>query len=124
MYGNFRLRSYPPRKKHYNPYRPGETGMSQNIMKFSGANWYAVKTFTKILGISESNGIYLDNNAKVIESNLKSLARNTADSSNGFTLYSDTDYIEYNGKRYTNKNLDKLKMIVENEQNEEAINAL
>jgi hypothetical protein len=98
--------------------------MSQNIMKFSGANWYAVKTFTKILGISESNGIYLDNNAKVIESNLKSLARNTADSSNGFTLYSDTDYIEYNGKRYTNKNLDKLKMIVENEQNEEAINAL
>jgi hypothetical protein len=98
--------------------------MSQNIMKFSGANWYAVKTFTKILGISESNGIYLDNNAKVIESNLKSLARNTADSSNGFTLYSDTDYIEYNGKRYTNKNLDMLKMIVENEQNEEAINAL
>lgn len=98
--------------------------MSQNIMKFSGANWYAVKTFTKILGISESNGIYLDNNAKVIESNLSSLTRNTADSSNGFTLYSDTDYIEYNGKRYTNKNLDKLKMIVENEHNEEAINAL
>lgn len=98
--------------------------MSQNVMKFSGANWYAVKTFTKILGISESNGIYLDNNARVIESNLKSLARNTADSSNGFTLYSDTDYIEYNGKRYTSKNLDKLKMIVENEQNEEAINAL
>lgn len=98
--------------------------MSQNIMKFSGANWYAVKTFTKILGISESNGIYLDNNAKIIESNLKSLTRNTADSSNGFTLYSDTDYIEYNGKRYTSKNLDKLKMIVENEQNEEAINAL
>lgn len=98
--------------------------MSQNIMKFSGVNWYAVKTFTKILGISESNGIYLDNNAKVIESNLKSLARNTAASSNGFTLYSDTDYIEYNGKRYTNKNLDKLKMIVENEQNEETINAL
>ena len=98
--------------------------MSQNIMKFSGANWYAVKTFTKILGISETNGIYLDNNAKVIESNLQSLARNTADSSNGFTLYSDTDYIEYNGKRYTSKNLDKLKMIVENEQNEEAINAL
>ncbi len=98
--------------------------MSQNIMKFSGANWYAVKTFTKILGISESNGIYLDNNAKVIETNLKSLARNTADSSNGFTLYSDTDYIEYNGKRYTNKNLDKLKMIVENEKNEAAINAL
>lgn len=98
--------------------------MSQNVMKFSGANWYAVKTFTKILGISESNGIYLDNNAKVIESNLKSLARNTADSSNGFTLYSDTDYIEYNGKRYTNKNLDKLKMIVENEHNEEAINTL
>lgn len=98
--------------------------MSQNIMKFSGANWYAVKTFTKILGISESNGIYLDNNAKVIESNPKSLARNTADSSNGFTLYSDTDYIDYKGKRYTNKNLDKLKMIVENEQNEEAINAL
>lgn len=59
--------------------------MSQNIMKFSGANWYAVKTFTKILSISETNGIYLDNNAKVIESNLKSLARNTADSSNGFT---------------------------------------
>lgn len=98
--------------------------MSQNVMKFSGANWYVVKTFTKILGISESNGIYLDNNAKVIESNLKSLARNTADSSNGFTLYSDTDYIEYNGKRYTNKNLDKLKMIVENEHNEEAINTL
>ena len=98
--------------------------MSQNVMKFSGANWYAVKTFTKILGISESNGIYLDNNAKVIESNLKSLARNTAESSNGFTLYSDTDYIEYNGKRYTNKNLDKLKMIVENEKNEEAIDAL
>lgn len=98
--------------------------MSQNIMKFSGANWYAVKTFTKILGISESNGIYLDNNAKVIESNLKSLARNTADSSNGFTLYSDTDYIEYNGKRYTNKNLDNLKMIVENEKNEAAIDAL
>lgn len=98
--------------------------MSQNVMKFSGANWYAVKTFTKILGISESNGIYLDNNAKVIESNLQSLARNIAVSSNGFTLYSDTDYIEYNGKRYTSKNLDKLKMIVENEQNEEAINAL
>ena len=98
--------------------------MSQNIMKFSGANWYAVKTFTNILGISESNGIYLDNNAKVIESNLKSLARNTADSSNGFTLYSDTDYIEYNGKRYTNKNLDKLKMIIENEKNEAAIDAL
>lgn len=54
--------------------------MSQNIMKFSGANWYAVKTFTKILGISESNGIYLDNNAKVIESNLKSLARLQQDS--------------------------------------------
>ena len=98
--------------------------MSQNVMKFSGANWYAVKAFTKILGISESNGIYLDNNAKVIESNLKSLARNTAESSNGFTLYSDTDYIEYNGKRYTNKNLDKLKMIVENEKNEAAIDAL
>ena len=98
--------------------------MSQNIMKFSSANWYAVKTFTKILGISKSNGIYLDNNAKVIESNLKSLARNTADSSNGFTLYSDTDYIEYNGKRYTSKNLDKLKMIIENEKNEEAIDAL
>lgn len=98
--------------------------MSQNIMKFSGANWYAVKTFTKILGISESNGIYLDNNAKIIESNLSSLARNTADSSNGFTLYSNTDYIEYNGKRYTSKNLDKLKMILENERNEEAINVL
>ena len=98
--------------------------MSKNVMKFSGVNWYAVKTFTKILGISESNGIYLDNNAKVIESNLKSLARNTADSSNGFTLYSDTDYIEYNGKRYTSKNLDKLKMIVENEKNEAAIDAL
>lgn len=98
--------------------------MSQNIMKFSGANWYAVKSFTKIIGISESNGIYLDNNAKVIESNLSSLTRNTADSSNGFALYSDTDFIEYNGKRYTNKNLDKLKMVVENEQNEEAIDAL
>lgn len=95
-----------------------------NVMKFSGANWYVVKSFTKIIGISSSNGIYLDNNAKVIESNLKSLARNTADSSNGFTLYLDTDYIEYNGKRYTSKNLDKLKMIVENERNEEAINAL
>lgn len=98
--------------------------MSQNIMKFSGANWYVVKAFTKILGISSSNGIYLDNNAKVIESNLKSLARNTADSSNGFTLYLDTDYIDYNGKRYTSKNLDKLKMIIENEKNEAAINAL
>jgi hypothetical protein len=98
--------------------------MSQNVMKFSGANWYVVKTFTKILGISKGNGIYLDNNAKVIESNLKSLARNTADSSNGFTLYSDTDYIEYNGMRYTSKNLDKLKMIVENEKNEAAIDAL
>ena len=98
--------------------------MSQNIMKFSGANWYAVKTFSKILGISESNGIYLDNNAKVIESNLKSLIRNSVDSSNGFMLYSDTDYIDYNGKRYTSKNLDKLKMIVENEKNEAAIDAL
>lgn len=98
--------------------------MSQNIMKFSGANWYAIKSFTKIIGISESNGIYLDNNAKVIESNLSSLTRNTADSSNGFALYSDTDFIEYNGKHYTNKNLDKLKMVVENEQNEEAIDAL
>ena len=96
-------------------------------------NWHESKRYeiqwcklvcAKILCISESNGIYLDNNAKVIESNLKSLARNTADSSNGFTLYSDTDYIEYNGKRYTNKNLDKLKMIVENEHNEEAINTL
>lgn len=95
-----------------------------NVMKFSGANWYAVKAFTKIIGISSTNGIYLDNNAKIIDSNLRSLTRNTADSSNGFTLYSDTDYIEYNGKRYTNKNLDKLKMIVENEQNEEAIDAL
>lgn len=95
-----------------------------NVMKFSGANWYVVKSFTKILGISESNGIYLDNNAKVIESNLKSRTRITTDSSNGFTLYSDTDYIDYNGKRYTSKNLDKLKMIVENEKNEEAINAL
>lgn len=98
--------------------------MSQNVMKFSGVNWYVVKTFTKILGISSTNGIYLDNNAKVIESNLKSLAKNTADSSNGFTLYLDTDYIEYNGKRYTNKNLDKLKMIVENEKNEALIDAL
>ena len=95
-----------------------------NVMKFSGANWYVVKTFTKIIGISSTGGIYLDNNSRVIESNLSSLTRNTADSSNGFTLYSDTDYIEYNGKHYTNKNLDKLKMIVENEQNEEAINAL
>ena len=34
--------------------------MSQNIMKFSGANWYAVKTFTKILGISETNGKRID----------------------------------------------------------------
>lgn len=98
--------------------------MSQNVMKFSGANWYAIKTFTKILGISESNGIYLDNNVKVIESNLSTLGRNAAATSNGFTFNSDTDYIEYNGKRYTNKNLDKLKMIVENEKNEEAINAL
>lgn len=98
--------------------------MSQNVMKFSGANWYVVKSFTKILGISKTNGIYLDNNARVIESNLCSLTRDTADSSNGFTLYSDTDYIEYNGKRYTNKNLDKLKMILENEKNEEAIDAL
>lgn len=98
--------------------------MSQNVMKFSGKNWYAVKSFTKILGISETNGIYLDNNAKIIESNLKSLVRNTADSSNGFNLYSDTDYIEYNGVRYTSKNLDKLKMIVENEKNEAAIDAL
>ena len=95
-----------------------------NVMKFSGANWYVVKTFTKIIGISSTGGIYLDNTAKVIESNLSSLTRNTADSSNGFTLYSDTDYVEYNGKHYTNKNLDKLKMIVENEQNEEAIDAL
>lgn len=95
-----------------------------NVMKFSGASWYVVKSFTKIIGISSSNGIYLDNNAKVIESNLKSLSRNTAATSNGFTLYSDTDYIEYNGKRYTNKNLDKLKMIMENERNEEAIDAL
>lgn len=95
-----------------------------NVMKFSGASWYVVKSFTKIIGISSTNGIYLDNNAKVIESNLNSLSRNTAATSNGFTLFSDTDYIEYNGKRYTNKNLDKLKMIVENERNEEAINAL
>ena len=95
-----------------------------NVMKFSGANWYVVKSFTKIIGISSTGGIYLDNNAKVIESNLSSLTRNTAESSNGFTLYSDTDYVEYNGKHYTNKNLDKLKMIIENEQNEEAINAL
>lgn len=95
-----------------------------NIMKFSGANWYAVKAFTKIIGISCTNGIYLDNDAKIIESNLNALTRDTAEFSNGFALYSDTDYIEYNGKRYTNKNLDKLKMIIENEQNEEAIDAL
>ena len=95
-----------------------------NVMKFSGASWYVVKSFTKIIGISSTNGIYLDNNAKVIESNLNSLSRNTAATSNGFTLFSDTDYIEYNGKRYTNKNLDKLKMIVENEKNEAAIDAL
>lgn len=95
-----------------------------NVMKFSGASWYVVKSFTKIIGISSTGGIYLDNNAKVIESNLNSLSRNTAATSNGFTLYSDTDYVEYNGKRYTNKNLDKLKMIVENEKNEEAIDAL
>lgn len=95
-----------------------------NVMKFSGASWYVVKAFTKIIGISSTGGIYLDNNAKVIESNLNTLSRNTAATSNGFTLYSDTDYIEYNGKHYTNKNLDKLKMIVENERNEEAINAL
>lgn len=95
-----------------------------NVMKFSGANWYVVKAFTKIIGISSTNGIYLDNNSKVIESNLNSLSRNTAATSNGFTLYSDTDYVEYNGKHYTNKNLDKLKMIVENERNEEAIDAL
>ena len=95
-----------------------------NIMKFSGASWYVVKSFTKILGISSTNGIYLDNNAKVIDSNLSTLGRNAAATSNGFTFNSDTDYIDYNGKRYTNKNLDKLKMIVENEHNEEAINAL
>jgi hypothetical protein len=93
-------------------------------MKFSGASWYVVKSFTKILGISSTNGIYLDNNAKVIDSNLSTLGRNAAATSNGFTFNSDTDYIDYNGKRYTSKNLDKLKMIVENEQNEEAINAL
>jgi hypothetical protein len=93
-------------------------------MKFSGSSWYVVKSFTKILGISETNGIYLDNNAKVIDSNLSTLGRNAAATSNGFTFNSDTDYIDYNGKRYTNKNLDKLKMIVENEHNEEAINAL
>lgn len=98
--------------------------MSQNVMKFSGSSWYVVKSFTKILGISETNGIYLDNNAKVIDSNLSTLGRNAAATSNGFTFNSDTDYIDYNGKRYTNKNLDKLKMIVENEHNEEAINAL
>ncbi len=95
-----------------------------NIMKFSGSSWYVVKSFTKILGISSTNGIYLDNNAKVIDSNLSTLGRNAAATSNGFTFNSDTDYIDYNGKRYTSKNLDKLKMIVENEQNEEAINAL
>jgi hypothetical protein len=95
-----------------------------NIMKFSGASWYVVKSFTKILGISSTNGIYLDNNAKVIDSNLPTLGRNAAATSNGFTFNSDTDYIDYNGKRYTSKNLDKLKMIVENEHNEEAINAL
>jgi hypothetical protein len=93
-------------------------------MKFSGASWYVVKSFTKILGISSTNGIYLDNNAKVIDSNLSTLGRNAAATSNGFTFNSDTDYIDYNGKRYTSKNLDKLKMIVENEHNEEAINAL
>lgn len=95
-----------------------------NIMKFSGSSWYVVKSFTKILGISSTNAIYLDNNAKVIDSNLSTLGRNAAATSNGFTFNSDTDYIDYNGKRYTNKNLDKLKMIVENEKNEEAINAL
>lgn len=95
-----------------------------NIMKFSGSSWYVVKSFTKILGISSTNAIYLDNNAKVIDSNLTTLGRNAAATSNGFTFNSDTDYIDYNGKRYTNKNLDKLKMIVENEKNEEAINAL
>ena len=95
-----------------------------NIMKFSGSSWYVVKSFTKILGISSTNGIYLDNNAKVIDSNLSTLGRNAAATSNGFTFNSDTDYIDYNGKRYTNKNLDRLKMIVENEKNEEAIDAL
>lgn len=95
-----------------------------NIMKFSSSSWYVVKSFTKILGISSTNAIYLDNNAKVIDSNLTTLGRNAAATSNGFTFNSDTDYIDYNGKRYTNKNLDKLKMIVENEKNEEAINAL
>ena len=95
-----------------------------NIMKFSGSSWYVVKSFTKILDISSTNAIYLDNNAKVIDSNLTTLGRNAAATSNGFTFNSDTDYIDYNGKRYTNKNLDKLKMIVENEKNEEAINAL
>lgn len=98
--------------------------MSQNVMKFSGASWYVVKTFTKILGISASNGIYLDNNAKIIETNLHTQGRNAAATSNGFSFYSDTDYIEYNGKRYTNKNLDKLKMVIENEKNEAAIDAL
>ena len=98
--------------------------MNHNIVKFSGANWYVVKSFTKILGISESNGIYLDNNAKVIESNLKSLARNTADSLNGFTLYSNTDYIDYNGKHYTSKNLNKLKIVIENEKTEKAVSEL
>ena len=95
-----------------------------NIMKFSGSSWYVVKSFTKILGISSTNGIYLDNNAKVIDSNLSTLGRNAAATSNGFTFHSDTDYIDYNGKRYTSKNLDKLKMIVENERNETAIDTL
>jgi len=98
--------------------------MKQNIMKFGGKNWYAVKAFTKIIGISESNGIYLDNNATIIETDLRSVARNSAETSNGFALYSDTDFIDYKGKHYTKKNLDKLKMIVENEHNEEVINAL
>ena len=97
--------------------------MSKNIIKHSSVNWYCVKEFDRIYDIDRNGGIYISN-SRIIETDLTGAARNAMEITNGFNIYGIGDFVDYRGRHYTTDNLDQLRMVIENEKTEIAINGL